>query len=527
MNEVKKQDQFINDNELQWNHPSKISAYWLSFVKKSPEKLTYQSYHEIYKKNPQKFIADHDVILRDIDEGRTDLEVWNFSMRTFLYKLQLTTKIEARINIKNVLEALMVKYPQIGYCQGMNYIIAYFLCFCEESSAFDLFSHLIDSVLPPRFFQKSEKGTGLLGVMAEKHVLKRLLQDCGLFQNKESLEKAEDFLELKAPQWLLSLLVNILDFEGIFYIFNMLFEWGYFTQVEKAILLIVHKKYDDFFEMKNDSSRITDSITRDISVNILQKMSEIPVDEKMRNQSYIEYMKEFAEKWNQTDRNTLRQLEKITYFKKEEIEMLQKEFLFLLEDREKHLTKKKKTAKHIDLEILKEENLEENLAENKKITKEKKTMNQIKGITKNDFLVIMSLMDKKKVELHTEDIERIFDIFDDDNSGTLDFREFLCCMSLLMRGNVQEKIEMCFNLFDKENKGYLINEEGIKMVQSLIKSLGLTINKEIENFEEKMDFFKNILLDNIKNKEKVTLLDFTAIELDPFVIEINRSSAKK
>lgn len=182
--------------------------------------------------------------------------------------------------------------------------------------------------------------------------------------------------------------------------------------------------------------------------------------------------------------------------------------------------------KHTELEILKEENFEENITENKKISKEKNSLNQIKGITKNDFLVIMSLMDKKKVELHTEDIERIFDIFDDDQSGTLDFREFLCCMSLLMRGNVQEKIEMCFNLFDKESKGYLINEEAIKMIQSLIKSLGLTINKEIENFEEKMEIFKNILLDSIKNKEKVTLLDFTGIDLDPFVVEINRSSTK-
>ena len=80
----------------------------------SPDKLTYFSYRELYKKDPQKYAADYEVILRDIEEGRTDLEVWNYSLRSFLYKLQIlksVSKQEARENIKRVLEALLVKYP--------------------------------------------------------------------------------------------------------------------------------------------------------------------------------------------------------------------------------------------------------------------------------------------------------------------------------------------------------------------------------------------------------------------------------
>lgn len=483
--------------------------------------MTYLSYHAIYKKTPEKFIEDYEVILRDIDEGRTDLEVWNYSMRSFIYKLQLTTKVESRINIKHVLEALMVKYPQVGYCQGMNYIIAYLLCFCEESSAFDLFSHLIDTILPSRFFQKSEKGTGLLGVMAEKHVLRRLLQDSGLVKDQEMLEKAQEFLDLKGPQWLLSLLVNVLDFEGVFYIFNMLFEWGYFSTVEKTILLITNRKYKEFFTTMSDSSQISDSITREISLNVLQTISEIPLDEKMRNESYMEYMKQFAEKWNKSDGSTLRQLEKITYFKKEEIEMIQKEFLFLLNDRENHKKKKKENKDRESMKFPKFDSLEEEKQ------KEKKTIKKIKGITKNDFVYIMSIMNKKGVELANEDLERIFDVFDDDNSGTLDFREFLCCMSLLMRGNVREKVEMCFNLFDKENKGYLVNEEGVRMIDSFIRSLSLMINKEIEDANEKMQSFQQRLMICIKGKKQVTLPDFKDIEMDPFVKELNNAANKQ
>lgn len=108
----------------------------------------------------------------------------------------------------------------------------------------------------------------------------------------------------------------------------------------------------------------------------------------------------------------------------------------------------------------------------------KKKDKLIKGITRNDFSVIMSLLMSRRDEesqLSAEDLDRIFDTFDDDKSGTLDFREFLCCMSLLIKGNTTDKVEMCFNLFDRENLGYLRREDGEKMINALMKSLGLTL----------------------------------------------------
>jgi len=507
---------------LGWNKSSKISVYWLSFVKSSPEKLNYEAHKDLFHKSPEKYSIDYAVIMRDVDEGRTDLEVWNFSMRSFLFKLQSMRKVsilEARENMKHVLEALLVKYPQIGYCQGMNYIIGFLLCFANEEQTFELFSDLVDRVLPSRFFQKSEKGTGLLGVLTERHVLKRLLQDADLFKNAEDLQKANDFLDLKAPQWLLSLLVNILDFEGTFCVFNLLFEWGFFSQVEKTVLLIIKWKFEEFCSYGNDSTRITDSITRDINISVLQGMNDIPVDERMRAISYMEYMKEFAEKWNQTDKLTHRQLEKITYFSKEEIQVLQKEFLFLVEDRVKHHSKKpKKTGKNV---LMNMESSPEIGFENYNENTEKKNDKTIKGITKNDFSVILSLMNKRESEILTnDDLDRIFDAFDDDKSGTLDFREFLCCMSLLIKGNINEKLEMCFSIFDRENKGYLRNEEAVRMIDSLRKSLGLTLKGESVFSTEDLNSFEERLFGKIEGKEKITLLEFAGLENDSLVSEI-------
>lgn len=59
------------------------------------------------------------------------------------------------------------------------------------------------------------------------------------------------------------------------------------------------------------------------------------------------------------------------------------------------------------------------------------------------------------INLKPEDISQLFSLFDDDNSGTLDFREFLTCISFLIRGTMKDKIELAFYINDKDKKDYL------------------------------------------------------------------------
>ena len=221
------------------------------------------------------------------------------------------------------------------------------------------------------------------------------------------------------------------------------------------------------------------------------------ITEAVRNKYYTEYFKRFAEKWHRNDHLIHRQLEKITNFSKEEIQLLQTEFLKLL--------KKKK--------------------------RKQKNLPEINGITKDDFISIMNTVFQsshlsKRVLINEggrnkeeggggegvgeegrvgggeggggvggrelgeeeeggtreenrrreeEDYSKIFDIFDDDKSGSLDFREFLCGMSLLMRGKIAEKIELCFYLFDKENRGFLEFQEFETMMDLFIKSVKVTL----------------------------------------------------
>jgi len=42
----------------------------------------------------------------------------------------------------------------------------------------------------------------------------------------------------------------------------------------------------------------------------------------------------------------------------------------------------------------------------------------------------------------------MFNSFDDDKSGLIDFREFICIVSFILKGDLSVKIELLFKTFD-------------------------------------------------------------------------------
>ena len=50
-------------------------------------------------------------------------------------------------------------------------------------------------------------------------------------------------------------------------------------------------------------------------------------------------------------------------------------------------------------------------------------------------------------------LETLFKGFDIDDSGFIDFREFVIGIAKMMRGSLREKLEMMFRLFDEKGKG--------------------------------------------------------------------------
>jgi len=88
--------------------------------------------------------------------------------------------------------------------------------------------------------------------------------------------------------------------------------------------------------------------------------------------------------------------------------------------------------------------------------------------------------------------EHVFRAFDTDNSGKIDFKEFLQAINITSQGTPDKKLEMAFRMYDCNGDGSIDETEMRRIISAIYELIGDEIDKrerQIESEERAMNIF--------------------------------------
>ncbi|XP_037072641.1 Kv channel-interacting protein 4-like isoform X2 [Pollicipes pollicipes] len=105
----------------------------------------------------------------------------------------------------------------------------------------------------------------------------------------------------------------------------------------------------------------------------------------------------------------------------------------------------------------------------------------------------------------------IFNTFDTDHTGTINFEEFVTALSALSRGDIYDKLRWAFSLYDVNGDGYITKEEMLDVVGSVYMLVGRRASPTGEDTTTKQHVDRIFQRMDINGDGVVTLEEFVEL----------------
>jgi Ca2+-binding EF-hand superfamily protein len=491
---------------LRWNSLSPRGAQWLRNAGILGQVTSSESSVETYL-SIQPAQEDLDAIHKDVMTGRTDISLFDWEMQELLLHIQ---PVDYRENIQKLLNAFCARNQAIGYCQGMNNVAAWLLIFMDLNSAFWLFCHVVERLLIPGFYNGAKTSNSLNGFYIEATVIGSLMYHL-IPGAKALMMPVTDFVDFFAIKLLIQLYVNAVDLESMVFLWDKFTAEGSIALIRGVLsLLFICEK-----SVKNQEHPAT--ILKYLAVNRVAAQLPFIYDElisevtparvtRLRKQAR-DYR---AKQWKECGRLTLKKLETASRFSQEEIKVFQDEFNRVLDKKRRSKGKHKKPKPRRGTVLI--------LHEIKCDLQDHEGDVDI-GITKDEFLSIIRTLSASLLDY----AGGIFDLFDEDKSGYLDFRELLVCLSVLSKGTFEEKLRVSFDLFDTDASGYLQVSELRKLLAATLKPYFQSLSEHSADYVRQTTETINFKLISMAESQQdvLSFKDFyNCIIADPLLLQV-------